>query len=290
MVESVLGFLDRDLKAALQRGLESEVGTNTAAARELLLAVLTLGLLALGLYLAGGYHAGFAAVNDWARHYPSWLWQNLTLLGDEHLAFTLALLFSRKHPRLFWALLCAALLGAVYARGLKPLVDAARPPGVLEAGSFQLIGPGHHYHSFPSGHSVTAGVFFGVLIYHARWVEWRLLFLLLALLAGLSRVAVGVHWPVDVAAGLAGGLLAAWLGARLARRLFWGLTDTSVHLALVTLAVIMALALGIAGRGYPEALWPGRVLVALVLLNALASYLVLPLLRYLRTAFAPADP
>ncbi|EIC21055.1 phosphatase PAP2 family protein [Thiorhodovibrio frisius] len=282
MAEGLLGFLGRDLKTALQRGLEVDPSTNPDAARELLLAVLALALLALGLFLMGGYHAGFGTVNAWSRDYPSWLWQNLTLLGDEHLAFALALFFARRHPRVFWVLICAALVGAAYARGLKPLVDALRPPAVLESGSFQLIGPGHRHHSFPSGHGVTAGVFFGVLIYHARRGKWRLLFLLLALLAGLSRVALGVHWPVDVAAGLAGGLLAAWLGVGLARRLPWGITDTSIHLAMVTLAVIMAVALALAGRGYPDALWPGRVVVGLALLSALLSYLVLPVMRYVR--------
>ncbi|WPL17183.1 undecaprenyl pyrophosphate phosphatase [Thiorhodovibrio winogradskyi] len=281
MAEGLFGFFGRDLNSALQQGLKRDLAANAKAARELLLTALALALLALGLYLAGGYHTGFAELNTWARAYPPWLWQNLTLLGDEHLAFALTLFFSRRHPRVFWTLICAALIGAAYARGLKPLIDALRPPAVLEAGSFQLIGPGHRHHSFPSGHGVTAGVLFGVLMYHARWVEWRLLFLLLALLAGLSRVALGVHWPVDVAAGLAGGLLAAWLGAGLARRLPWGVIDTSVHLALVTLAVIMAIALALAGRGYPDALWPGRVLVAMALLSALLSYVVGPMARYL---------
>jgi membrane-associated phospholipid phosphatase len=283
MTEGLLAFLRRELQAALTRGLERGSPANPAAARELLLASLLLGLLAMGMFLSAGYHTGFLAVNTWASDYPSWLWQNLTLLGDEHLAFTLALFFSRRHPRVFWALMCAALVGAAYASGLKPLVDALRPPGVLEAGSFNLIGPDHRHHSFPSGHSVTAAVFFGVLIYYARRGEWRLLFLLLALLAGLSRVALGVHWPVDVAAGLAGGLLAAWLGAALARRLSWGITDSSIHLALVTLAAIMAVALALVGRGYPEALWPGRVVVAMALFTALASYLILPVMRYVRT-------
>lgn len=282
MADGLLGFLRQDLAAALSEGVASDPAVNPPAARELLLVASALGLVGLGLYLIGGYHAGFFAINTWARAYPSWLWQNLTLLGDEHLAFALTLFFSRRHPRVFWALMCAALIGVAYARGLKPLVDALRPPGVLEAGSFNLIGPGHRHHSFPSGHSVTAAVFFGVLIYHARWGEWRLLFLLLALLAGLSRVALGVHWPVDVAAGLAGGLLAAWLGSRLAGRMSWGMTNSSIHLALVTMAAIMALALALVGRGYPEALWPGRIVVAAALVTALARYLAVPMVRYSR--------
>jgi membrane-associated phospholipid phosphatase len=259
----------------LIRGLDADPITNPAALRELWLAALALGLLALALYLSGGYHSGFITLNTWTRAYPSWWWQNLTLLGDEYLAFTLTLFFARRHPRVFWALLCAAVLGAAYSRGLKPLIDAARPPGVLEPGSFQLIGPGHRQESFPSGHSVTAGVFFGVLLHYARWVEWRWLFLLLALLAGLSRVALGVHWPIDVALGLAGGLLAAGLGVLLSQRLTWGLRPR-VHLALAALAAIIAVALLLKDHGYPAAVWPVRLIAAAALVSACWSYLVLP--------------
>lgn len=273
----------RDLQADLTRNLIADPPCNPVAARALWLAVLALGLLGLGLWVSGGYQTGFRALNTWSQAYPSWLWQHLTLLGDEAVVFTLTLFFARRHPRVVWSLICAAVIGALYARGLKPLIDAARPPAVLEAGSFQLIGPGHRHDSFPSGHSVTAGVWFGVLVYYARWGEWRLLFVLLALLAGLSRVALGVHWPIDVAAGLAGGGLAAWLGVELARRWRWGLTHPGVHLALVALGAGMAVTLLLESRGYPAAFDSARLLAAGALLFGVLTYLVRPLIRLWRS-------
>jgi undecaprenyl-diphosphatase len=79
--------------------------------------------------------------------------------------------------------------------------------------------------SFPSGHSLLAVVTYltlGALL--ARFVRRRrsrtyciVVSLLLALLIGLSRVYLGVHYPTDVLAGWSAGLawaLPCWLVAR----------------------------------------------------------------------------
>src|SRR5262247_1860601 len=79
--------------------------------------------------------------------------------------------------------------------------------------------------SFPSGHAMLALVTYltlGALL--ARFVPRRrsrtyciVVSLLLALLVGLSRVYLGVHYPTDVLAGWSAGLawaLLCWLAAR----------------------------------------------------------------------------
>lgn len=233
------------------------------------------------LMLTGGYHSGFLWLNGLFAALPSELWQWLTVLGDERVSLALALLLSRRHPRVFWSLICAALVGLAYARGLKPLVDAARPPAVMPAETFHVIGEGHQRHSFPSGHSVTAAVFFGVLAYYAQRLRWRLGLILLATGAGLSRVAVGVHWPVDVLAGLAGGALAALAGVWLARRSLWGIEDEGVHLAFVVLAVFAAIGLLFDHGGYPGAAPFMTALGSAALAWTAWQYLVLPLGRSL---------
>lgn len=190
------------------------------------------GSIALALYLLGGYHTGFALLNSLGAVQPQWPWELVTVLGDERTVFALALLGSRRNPRLFWALALAAVLGTLFTHSLKPLFDAARPPAVLPADALNLIGAGHRRGSFPSGHSVTAALFLGVWFCFVcnRWL--RLGLVILAAEIALSRVVVGVHWPVDVAAGLMGGFLAAWVGTALSGRWDWG-AQPAGHLMLV---------------------------------------------------------
>lgn len=83
--------------------------------------------------------------------------------------------------------------------------------------------------SFPSGHSLMAGVTYltlGALIARVQPKRRLKLYLLgvaagVTLLVGVSRVYLGVHWPTDVLAGwtlAAAWALACWLVARLLQR------------------------------------------------------------------------
>lgn len=276
-VDGTLALLGHGLRARLLAGMARSSTYSPDASRWLLRwAWVCLGCAAL-LYLVCGYHAGFLRLNGAAAAYPDWIWQCLTVLGDERVAFALTLFFSLRYPRLFWSLVIAALIAILYGRGLKELFDATRPPGVLAADAFNLIGPERVRASFPSGHSVTAAVFFGVLIAHARLWEWRALWLVLAVLVGLSRVAVGVHWPLDVLVGLMGGAVAAWLGSWLAARWSAPASHLTLHLVWVGVAVLLAITLIDDDGGYPAAALPLRILGLTALASALLQYLLLPL-------------
>jgi membrane-associated phospholipid phosphatase len=279
VVSRVWRSLAEDLREGLARGVASTPSRPPGGGAWL--AAWALACLAVGLTILGvaGYQGGFAALNGWASRHPDWVWQWLTCLGDERVPFALALFIARRRPRVFWALVLAALAASAYSRGLKPLFDLPRPPAVLDPGSFHQNGPAHRRLSFPSGHSVTAGVFFGVLVYFARRAETRALLVALATLAGLSRVAVGVHWPVDVAFGLFGGVAAAWIGARLAARWPRPASDPSVHLAFVTLAVFLTVTLTYWDGGYTLARPMLAALGWAALAFAALDYLGRPLVR-----------
>ncbi|MEA3277843.1 MAG: phosphatase PAP2 family protein [Pseudomonadota bacterium] len=281
MAEGPVSYLGRDLREALADGATRTPAVSPDGGRWLALWALGCALAGLTLFLFCGYHAGFWRLNGLAAETPDWIWQWVTVLGDERVAFALTLFFSRRYPRVFWSLIVAALIGIAYTHALKPLFSALRPAGVLDPDAFNLIGPRHRKVSFPSGHSVTAAVFFAVWLYYLRatWARWILV--LVAVAAGLSRVAVGVHWPVDVAAGLMGGILAAWLGVALARRSPWGILEPSVHLAFVSLAAVLTVTLLYWDGGYGAAAQVQRLVGVAALVCAAYLYLIRPLSRWL---------
>ncbi len=231
------------------------------------------------LYLIDGYHTGFLPLNAITAPLSGSFWQGITMIGDERFALAVALLFALLYPRVLFALMIAAVIGTLYSRGLKPLFDMARPPAVLEAGSFNLLMPPYHSNSFPSGHTLTAFLLLGVWAYYLA--SWRLLLMLLALLAAISRVALGIHWPIDLAAGAFGA--AGGLGrSSSAYRWRWGMTPVG-HLLLLILPLIAAYLLIVDAGDYTESAWVRLPVGSAALLTAIYGYLLTPWLRSRKT-------
>lgn len=92
---------------------------------------------------------------------------------------------------------------------LKFIVQRPRPDG------FRLVAESGY--SFPSGHSMVSMAFFGLLIwmiwrFHRRdvmRVVWCVVFGLVIVMVGVSRIYLGVHYASDVVAGFCVSIM--WL-------------------------------------------------------------------------------
>jgi len=116
------------------------------------------------------------------------------------LALLLAKAEKRKAALVLWAgLTVTYYLSAV----LKETIGRPRPFLVL-AGVNLLASTGRH--SFPSTHAMQS---FMAAAVASRYVGWHGLFYGFAILVGLSRVCMGVHYPSDV---LAGAVIGAIIG------------------------------------------------------------------------------
>jgi len=124
--------------------------------------------------------------------------QAITFLGSE--LFVLSVL-----PLIYWCIerkkgarIGMAILLSVYTNlWVKTLFMVPRPYTIDPS-----VGLSHETTSaFPSGHSQTSITFWGVSLSILPRLAGILLFAVLPLLVGLSRVYLGVHYPLDVLAG-----------------------------------------------------------------------------------------
>ena len=141
-----------------------------------------------------------------------------TKLGDAGLLFialSLGMLIYKPTRRAGLLALFAMILGLLVTNvTIKPLVERARPwllwpiePLVTEKDP----------NSFPSGHTCAA---FAAAMAWARTLPLKrdqVIAVVMAVLMGLSRLYVGVHYPSDVLVGAVIGSLCAWIAWRVFR-------------------------------------------------------------------------
>src|SRR3569832_436124 len=197
--------------------------------------------------------ARFLMINHVAARFPDALWARWTVLGDALLLLVLVLPRVGRRPDHEWTMWLAALVETVSVHVLKPWAGEARPPEVLDPAAYHLIGKALRSGSIPSGHTAAAFAFAGVVAMHLRRAWSTALLLALASGVGLSRMAVGVHWPVDVLAGAAVGWASACGALVLARRWRWGISPRGQRVTALLLLVAGGIMVWGYDTGYPDA-------------------------------------
>ena len=100
--------------------------------------------------------------------------------------------------------MAALVIGALITNvALKNIVARIRPYEVVD-GLKLLIEPQSDF-SFPSGHT-CASIGAAVAMYSFLEKKWGVLLLALAVLISISRLYVGVHYPIDVIGGAIAGI------------------------------------------------------------------------------------
>jgi undecaprenyl-diphosphatase len=108
----------------------------------------------------------------------------------------------------------AAILSALGSLAVGALVGRLHPearPFVADPAARQLI-PHAADNGLPSDHALVTFGLAGVVLWWRRTPG--LVLLAVAVLIGIARVYVGVHWPGDIVAGAIVGLLTGGLAAR----------------------------------------------------------------------------
>jgi membrane-associated phospholipid phosphatase len=165
----------------------------------------------LALLLSGHEVELFLWMNQAAQILPNWLWAWFTFLGNGWGVFALCFPLLVFAPRQLSAALLAGGFAAIISLTLKPLINLPRPAGVLAENSFNILGNPLLQHALPSGHTLTVFSVASALFFSTPLPRRNLLLVLfvLAILTGISRSAVGAHWPGDILVGSALGL---WCG------------------------------------------------------------------------------
>lgn len=146
---------------------------------------------------------------------------------------------------IFSSLLCAQTM----TNAIKSVVRAPRPFMVHESLSADRIGTATGY-SFPSGHTAGAAAFYPALGRESGKKSIVAVTIILAVLIGLSRNILAVHWPVDVLVGLIIGLVFSLAMTRLFDRiwedrkrrfLFSSIMGSSSALIAIILCTVLSL-------------------------------------------------
>ena len=155
-----------------------------------------------------------------ALPHPDWLnWVMLSASvagvgGAIWLAVGGVLFFRHRigRPDIIRLILAILFVHLVVDLGLKPWIDRPRPP--LAMPDATVIGAVPETRSFPSGHAANAGA--GALVLGAALPASRVRAFIwgAAVIVGVARVYLGVHYPLDAIAGALIGMLIGWVVLR----------------------------------------------------------------------------
>ena len=138
-----------------------------------------------------------------ADNFLAWATENATFISFALLfLLVIAYFFNKKQIYLYAALNAAVINGitALITGAIKISIERPRPYEVNDLIQTPLINSGGF--SFPSGHTTEVFALLFTVWFLLRNKFWTAVFLIWALLIAYSRMAFGVHYPVDILGGI----------------------------------------------------------------------------------------
>ncbi len=169
--------------------------------------------------------------------------EGITMLGEEEflivaIAFIYLVLNKKFGQKIVYIMLASMTLNTV----IKNLVQAPRPIG--EPGIITIRAETAGGYSFPSGHTQNISTFLGGVMNKIKKSWFTVLSIVLIILVAVSRLYLGVHYPIDVIIGAGLGVAVALIGSYI-------FDSYSKHqmLILMTVAIFLPFAIYFGIRG-----------------------------------------
>ena len=140
--------------------------------------------------------------------------RSVTLLGEPSVllglsAVTYWCLDKRRGRIVTYVILCGAWLNMI----LKPLVHSPRPPSQL-----RIVSRNDTSYGFPSEHAQSASSFWAFLSIDMKSLRTSIVGFVIVLGVCLSRVYLGVHYPIQVIGGVLIGIILAAFSSAIVKR------------------------------------------------------------------------
>ena len=186
--------------------------------------------------LTGSNRPLFLFLNEALYFKPEDIWINITLYGDAAMVMIMMLPLIAKRPDIIVKSFIAAIIASLFLHGFKEFLPVLRPPSIYSPDLMHQLGNQFTHSSFPSGHSAAPFTLAAMVIFLVKDTRIRYTVLFYASLIAISRIATGVHWPIDILGGMFFGWFAAYLSMR-----FFPVTGNNL-LAQRIVAIILILA------------------------------------------------
>jgi len=212
----------------------------------------------------------FLLTNKVGALFADEIWIIITVFGNRMFALLLLFILFWRHLALLRVALVAALMSLLMVLSIKSLIAFARPYDVLDPTSFYFISVEATTYAFPSGHTAAAFAIFGSIGFYFRTNKVMIFLFLFASLIGVSRIMLGLHWPIDILVGAALGWICAWLSLSLIQANFF--RDANIwNYVTYCIYLLMAGYLFSTESEHEAVFWLVKIVAAIALLVAIGA-------------------